>query len=406
MIKKYIQILCFLLLSFTLSAQNTALKAGDKAPPLVLLSQQGVLMSVNFPYMNKMVLIHFWSSTVSKSKNMIPRAIDLHERYSATMFRNVEGFEVITVAVQSDKTAWNEDLINMKMDRIINGIAPKGYNDMYIKGYKMTQLPVPLLIDETGTIVLVNPTMAQIEEVLDAKKNSPVNLKDYKGKLLFSENPADVVKNHKLFLLNKFNDTLSRTVTDAAGMFTFYGVKFLNEYIVRADTSGEMQSKKSASIALPNGVLLGNLVREPRKFDYKLGVIEINKLAGAKEVSTGKTAISFNANVTFRQGSSELETSSYPELDKVSALMTKNKDYTLEIISHTDSRGDDADNLELSKKRSSAVKSYLVSKGIAGARIKSIGRGEMEIKNKCKNNVTCSDDEHAENIRTELKFLK
>jgi outer membrane protein OmpA-like peptidoglycan-associated protein len=270
----------------------------------------------------------------------------------------------------------------------------------------MTQLPVPLLIDETGTIVLVNPTMAQIEEVLDAKKNSPVNLKDYKGKLLFSENPNDGVKNHKLYLTNKFNDTLSRTVTDANGLFTFYGVKFMNEYIFKVDTTGEMAGKSTAHLALPGGSVLGALTKAPGKFEYKLGVIDINKLAGAKEVSTGKTAISLNANITFRQGSAELESSSYPELDKVSALMNKNKDYILEVISHTDSRGDDADNLELSKKRSSAVKAYLVTKGIAATRIKSIGRGEMEIKNKCKNNVDCSDDQHAENVRTELKFLK
>ncbi|HWY12394.1 MAG TPA: OmpA family protein, partial [Bacteroidia bacterium] len=94
------------------------------------------------------------------------------------------------------------------------------------------------------------------------------------------------------------------------------------------------------------------------------------------------------------------------ELDKVSVMLTKTKEYTVEIISHTDSKGDDADNLELSKKRSSAVKTYLVTKGIAPTRMKTIGKGEMEIKNKCKNNVPCTDEEHAENVRTELKFYK
>jgi outer membrane protein OmpA-like peptidoglycan-associated protein len=406
MTKKHILLFSLILLTLGFRAQNTALKAGDHAPPLVLLNQQGVLMSLNFPYLNKVVLVHFWSSTVPKSKYMIPRGLDLQERYSSMMFRNADGFEFITVAVQSDKTAWNQDIADMKMEKSINGIAPKGYNDMYIKGYKVSQLPVPLLIDETGTIVMVNPTMMQIEDFLDHKKNSPINVKDYKGKLLFTENPNDIVKNHKLFLCNKFNDTLSRTVTDAMGFFTFYGVKFMNEYIFRIDTAGEMQTKTSASLALPSGAVLGNLSRAPGKFDYKLGVIEINKLAGAKETTSNKTAISFNANISFRQGSAELETSSYTELDKMANLMTKNKDYTLEIISHTDSRGDDADNLELSKKRSSAVKAYLVSKNIAATRMKSIGKGEMEIKNKCKNKIPCSDEEHAENNRTEFKFFK
>lgn len=406
MLKKFITVIASTLLTIFLHGQNTALKAGDKAPPLVLLSPQNVLVSINFPYMNKLVLVHFWSSSVPKSKQMIARAIDLKDRYATSLFRNAEGFDVITVAVQSDKAAWHQDIADMKMDNLVNGIAPKGYNDIYIKGYKVSQLPVPLLIDETGMIVLVNPTQAQIEEVLDGKKNSPVNAKDYKGKLMFSENPTDVVKTQKLYLLNKFHDTLSNTVTDANGLFTFYGVKFLNEYVVRLDTTGQMAGKSSVVIALPNGAPLGTASRMPGAFDCKLGVIEINKMSGAKETNAGKSAISFNANINFKKGTAELEPASHAELDKVAALMTKNKDYTLEIISHTDSRGDDADNLELSKKRSSAVKNYLVSKSIAATRIKSIGRGEMEIKNKCKNNVNCSEQEHSENIRTELKFYK
>ena len=78
----------------------------------------------------------------------------------------------------------------------------------------------------------------------------------------------------------------------------------------------------------------------------------------------------------------------------------------MEIITHTDSRGDDASNLELSKKRSSSVKAYLVGKGIAATRMKPIGKGESELKNGCKNKVNCTDEEHAENVRTELKFFK
>ena len=78
----------------------------------------------------------------------------------------------------------------------------------------------------------------------------------------------------------------------------------------------------------------------------------------------------------------------------------------LEVVSHTDSQGDDASNLKLSENRSNAVISYLVSKGIDRSRLKAVGKGELEIRNRCANGVNCSDKEHEYNRRTEFKFIK
>jgi outer membrane protein OmpA-like peptidoglycan-associated protein len=401
------KLLFFVLLAITGSAQNCSLKNGDKASPLVLTDNQGTLQSLTFPYLNKLVLVHFWASSVAKSKPFIPRAIDLQSRYNSVAYRNAEGFEVISVALQSDKNAWREDLTAMGMDKIINLIAVKGYKDISVCNFKISQLPVTLLIDEMGTIVLVNPTQLQIEDVLDGKKNSPPNTRDLKGMLLASENPKDVVKNQKMVLMNKFNDTLSRTTTDANGHFQFSAVKYLAEYVLRTDTTG-LSAKPKTCLSTNGGAVFASIPNVNSKFEYTLSLSDIATLSGVnKETTTSaKNAISFNANITFKKGSAELEPTSGPELDKVAVMMTKNKDYTMEIITHTDSRGDDADNLELSKKRSSSVKAYLVSKGIAATRMKPIGKGESELKNGCKNKVNCTDDEHAENVRTELKFYK
>ena len=48
----------------------------------------------------------------------------------------------------------------------------------------------------------------------------------------------------------------------------------------------------------------------------------------------------------------------------------------LQNIGHTDSDGDDAKNLLLSKKRAAAVKVKLVSMGIAAIRLTTDGKGE------------------------------
>ncbi len=78
----------------------------------------------------------------------------------------------------------------------------------------------------------------------------------------------------------------------------------------------------------------------------------------------------------------------------------------LEVISHTDSQGDDASNLVLSPKRAFEVMAYLVQKGIDKNNITSIGMGESQIINRCGNGIECSDKEHEYNSRTEFKFIK
>lgn len=411
MIKRLLKIVVVLnvLCVFKLSAQtpNTVLKQGDPTPALILYNNQNTQQSISFPYINKVVLLHFWSSSVSKSKPFIPRLLDIHERYSNAVYRNADGFEAFTIAVQSDRTAWNEDIVNMKMEGVSNLIAPRGYNDLTIRNFKITQLPLTLLISETGQVLMVNPTQLEIEDVLDGKKNSPVNTKDLKARLLFSEAPTDAVKNHKMVLKNKFGDTLSRTTSDNSGVFTFYGVKFLKDYIIKLDTSGSLQNISKAYLSTSAGAVFGMINKTEVGFELPLTLNEINKMnASDKETMAQKNALTVNPNVTFKAGTAQIDEGTTPELDKVVTMMAKNKEYTLEIIVHTDSRGDDAANLELSKKRASAVKTYLVSNGIVATKIRTVGKGETMILNKCKNNVNCTEAEHLENNRVELKFIK
>ncbi len=86
-------------------------------------------------------------------------------------------------------------------------------------------------------------------------------------------------------------------------------------------------------------------------------------------------------------------------------LLNEKPNITIELASHTDSRGSDEYNKALSQRRADAVKNYLVSKGIAAHRIISKGYGETRLKNNCANGVPCSEAQHQQNRRTEYKVL-
>lgn len=92
-------------------------------------------------------------------------------------------------------------------------------------------------------------------------------------------------------------------------------------------------------------------------------------------------------------------------LDGLAELLFENPTIKIEIGAHTDSRGTDSYNLDLSSKRAESVVLYLNSKGIDISRLTSRGYGETELVNGCANDVDCSAGEHQENRRTTFRVL-
>ncbi len=91
------------------------------------------------------------------------------------------------------------------------------------------------------------------------------------------------------------------------------------------------------------------------------------------------------------------------ELSKILFAMQTFPNLKIKIESHTDSRGSDSYNLKLSDNRAKSTMAYLISKGIDPSRIESAtGYGETRLKNKCKNGVKCSEDEHFINRRSDF----
>jgi outer membrane protein OmpA-like peptidoglycan-associated protein len=81
-------------------------------------------------------------------------------------------------------------------------------------------------------------------------------------------------------------------------------------------------------------------------------------------------------NIFFKIASGELTTDSYPALDEIAEVMTRNPSFKLEIEGHTDNTGTPTFNRTLSQKRADAVKIYLEKKGIEAERLASTGYGQ------------------------------
>ena len=81
-------------------------------------------------------------------------------------------------------------------------------------------------------------------------------------------------------------------------------------------------------------------------------------------------------DVTFAVNSTTVSTQMRTTLDGVAQSLVQYPNSLIDVMGHTDSTGSDEYNLDLSRRRAESVSNYLVSRGVARARVESIGYGE------------------------------
>lgn len=91
------------------------------------------------------------------------------------------------------------------------------------------------------------------------------------------------------------------------------------------------------------------------------------------------------------------------ELDKLVQVMNKYPEMVINATSHTDSRGSESYNANLSERRAKTTVQYVISQGIDESRISGMGKGESEPKIDCSKG--CTKEQHAENRRSEFLIV-
>lgn len=109
--------------------------------------------------------------------------------------------------------------------------------------------------------------------------------------------------------------------------------------------------------------------------------------------------------IFYELASARITPASKKIIDETLLPLLKSKPVSIELMSHTDSRGNDDYNMSLSQQRANAVVNYLVSKGISRSRLSAKGYGETRLVNRCSNGAECSESEHQKNRRTEFRVI-
>lgn len=399
--------------SLTLFSQTgtTGLKTGDSCPSIVANTSENSIQSFIFPSSGKITLLHFWSSGNPESMKDFYRYSLIYRKYASEEYKTGNGFDMILIALQSDKTIWMADVTKYNLLDVKNGICTKGTDDFYVKNFKLSGTPATLLIDEQGKIIAVNPDVNTVTHMLNDRRDYTGENKavsKISGQILVGKGMTAPLVNEKIYLINERRDTVQTTETNGSGKFTLSN-EGMEGMTLNIHQSQKIGPADDVLLASEKGRVVSGFTKGTNEFEYRLLELELSFLKPVVEPEVKlKSVIQdlyFSENL-YENGGFALSQKSKDRLD---ALLVKLKNYpgaTVEIISHSDCRGSSESNQTLSLKRSESVAHYFISKGIANNHIKAIGKGEEEPVNHCVDGVPCSEKELAQNRRTEFRFYK
>ncbi len=179
------------------------------------------------------------------------------------------------------------------------------------------------------------------------------------------------------------NDQLIQDLTTAAdGKYTF-SLEPEKDYRIKVEKEGFF--KQSARISTKGKT--STVIRT----DFKLFPLDVG------------TVVRLD-NIYYDLAKWAIRPDAAKELDKLVQTLNDNPTVTIELSSHTDCRGKDPYNMDLSSKRAKSAVEYLIKQGIAKERLTSKGYGETKPVETC-DCKKCTEDEHQRNRRTEFKVL-
>jgi len=145
-----------------------------------------------------------------------------------------------------------------------------------------------------------------------------------------------------------------------------------------------LYANETKVVDLPRGLQSGyryNIFRIETNDDAKPIISNFRIAAGLPDMRNKllKDGKIVSYGIQFDVNSDKLKTESYSTLKEIADVLKENPTIRIKIVGHTDSDGEDALNLDLSKRRSASVKNELVNKfSIDAGRLETDGKGKSE----------------------------
>ena len=342
------------------------------------------------------------------------------EKMLITGYLACSGNRISNIPISLEKilgTAIDNDITDAEGNFILRA-------DKQIKKYKLKldknderleECAVLYLTDNEGNVIqkiLVNEENEFIFEIIDPDEIKDLRFKSIEDESLlqveidgqiYENTPGDIGKGEPVKILSKDGEMIALAYTSPDGTFKFSDLSPDSKYNLKFDENSKQLKLDiiKDGLAVPIPIKNNEAIYERIEEKNALEIIDDR----GKNITIAKDEFFNLQNIFYENNSSELSQIAKFQLARFSKLLFNNDEISVELISHTDSKGEKLYNFNLSEKRSKKAQEYLFSLGVSKDKVTAIGKGENEILNKCTDGINCAEEEHAINRRTEIKIV-
>lgn len=208
--------------------------------------------------------------------------------------------------------------------------------------------------------------------------------------IITDQETALVLPKSKVSLFDEKFKIVKEYISDDKGYYTFE-VDCGRTYYVRAEKREYLTKEVPVIIDKVSGKTDLSLALEQRTKPIQIGT----DLAKTLNIPI----IYFDLDKSFIRKDAAFE------LEKVVAVMKQNPNMYIDVRSHTDSRQTQQYNKELSERRAKSTIEWMIKQGIESSRLTGKGYGETQLINKCADGISCTEQEHQANRRSEFIII-
>ncbi|MEJ8802508.1 OmpA family protein [Pontibacter sp. H249] len=205
------------------------------------------------------------------------------------------------------------------------------------------------------------------------------------------EKQRTAVTSHTVVLQDDKGNKLRTATTGTEGGFTF-ALDTASTYFLIAEKPGFFTARQRIT-TIDKMPMQDQLTEEENEVRLTATLV-LNEIVKEKAIVL--------ENIFYDFDKANIRPDAAIELDKLVQVLNDNPSITIELSSHTDARGSDVYNEDLSQRRAESAVEYIISKGIDRSRITAKGYGESRpvVRN------AKTEEEHQRNRRTEFKVVR
>lgn len=209
---------------------------------------------------------------------------------------------------------------------------------------------------------------------------------------IYDKQTNEIITDVTVLLYNDEMKELEALKSDSAGYYSF-SIDCSKKYYIRVNkTDYEPEEIKITTNAVNQKVNTNNIYLTKKQIPLEEGT-DLAKIFNISKIY-------FDLDKSYIRSDAEVH------LQKIVEVLKQYPTMEIDIRSHTDSRQTHKYNESLSDRRAKSTLEYLVKNGISRNRLTAKGYGESQLINKCADNVTCTEEEHQMNRRSEFIIIK